>query len=160
MDLKEYLQLILAVILIFLLVYLPFANYARSIYLKSVFSGKQTRLNEGEIQLGEGKNTVVLSPQKIVYVQSEGNYLDIFCLAANTEITKITVRSTLSGLQQILETDFPSFKRVHRSYLVNMNFYHKLITEKGNTQIQLKVNDEYFTFPVSRKYKSVIKEIL
>ena len=158
MDLKEYLQLMFACILNFFLVYLPFANYARAVYLKSVFSGEEAVLNKGEIQLGEGKNAIILDPGKIVYLESDGNYLDLFTVREKGVVGKTTIRSTLGSMETLLEKEHPSFKRVHRSYIINMNYYASMGIEEGNTQIQLSVNGETYIIPVSRKYKAALKE--
>ncbi len=159
-DFLEYLQLIFACLLIFFLVYLPFANYAKSIYLKSVFSGNELELKEHQLQLGEGKNALVINLQQVIYIQADDNHLDIYSLNDQQGITKEIYRSTLTSMDQLLRKKDPSFKKVHRSYLVNLKYFKSFESSSGRYQLQLEASGHDFKIPVSRKYKSALQDLL
>lgn len=159
-DLLEYSQLIFACLLMFFLVYLPFAYYATSVYLKSVFSGAELELKTDEVQLGIGKKALIINPPKMIYIQSDDNHLDIYSLNDKQEVKKEIHRSTLISIEQLLSSKYPSFKRVHRSYLVNLNYFKKMETSSGSHTLCLEANGQEFKIPVSRKYKSALQELL
>lgn len=159
-DFLEYLQLIFACLLIFFLVYLPFANYAKSVYLKSVFSGEELELKDHEIQLGEGKNGLVINLQNVIYIQSDDNHLDIYSLNDQQGITREIYRSTLTSMDELLRKKNPSFKKVHRSYLVNLKYFKSFQSSSGRYMVHLEANGQDFEIPVSRKYKSALQDLL
>jgi hypothetical protein len=68
-----------------------------------------------------------LIPGELVYVESNGNYVN-FHLESAGLTRKITIRNTLSAVEQQLE-DLPHILRTHRAFIVNMK---KVWTKKGN----------------------------
>ena len=55
---------------------------------------------------------VYLDPIDLLYIKSDGNYLELF-----TEDKKYLIRNTIDQL--LLELDSPSFERIHRSIVIN-----------------------------------------
>ncbi len=88
----------------------------------------------------DGHNTVYLNYNEILYVNADGNYLQI-----HTDTKKYTIRRSLTDILK----DLPDaiFKQIHRSYVVNS---HK-ITRKSKGKIFLG-NIE---LPLSRKHDKV-----
>ena len=93
------------------------------------------------------KEKLQISVENLVYIISNGNYVD-FYLTEDDKIIRKTLRNSLNDIEKQL-ADFPFCIRTHRAYMVNINF---LINKKGNAQgyrLTLEgVNEE---IPVSRK---------
>lgn len=70
------------------------------------------------INIKDGYNTVRLSIDQIIYVESDGNYINVQC-----ENKKYALRQSLESLAQDLDED--QFFRIHRSYLININKIEK-----------------------------------
>jgi len=88
-----------------------------------------------------------LSPEEMVMIQAEINYSMIYL----TDGTKLIVSTTLKILQQRL-ADTHQFARVHRSYLVNLNYFHSY--RQGICQLS---ND--LSIKVSRRKLKQLREI-
>ncbi len=87
----------------------------------------------------------LLETTNMVYVKSSQNYLDVFYLNEGQLSCKI-VRCSLTKLMNQLDEHY--FIRIHRSYIVNMNFV-KVI--KGNSKkAWLKINQLELELPVAR----------
>lgn len=102
---------------------------------------------------------VRLSVVKIVYVEALGNYLNIFY--RDNEFNKITIRETLSNIEQKLENAKQIYKP-HRSYLVNLQDIENVTGDSQGLKIHLKNTDKLI--PVSRnkikEFKLLITGIL
>lgn len=90
------------------------------------------------ISVGAGKERILL--EDVLYIQADGNYSHIF-----TNGRKLTLNDNLKTVQAEF-FDQPNFKRVHKSYLVNMTQVLKIVR---NT-IHLKDGSEV---PKSRAVK-------
>ena len=91
----------------------------------------------------DGKNEVSLKTQNIIYLRSEGNYIDIVTLTK-----KYSIRNSLEWF--LANADENKFMKIHRSYVINLNFIVKL----GSSTVLL----ENIELPVSRKYKNELKK--
>ena len=157
-DLLEYLQLWFACILMLLIVYVPYSIYAKLQYYKIAFTNAETKLNEFEIELKtDGKKHLIINTHNTIYFKSDDNYIDMY-IADNNELIKNTFRSTMKSLEFILEKH-PQFIRVHRSYIVNLNYFNSFY-DRTNQQIVLKSCGQEIPIPVSRKYKAELLKIL
>ncbi len=83
----------------------------------------------------DGFDVVKLDLSSILYIKSDGNYVDIF-----TTSKKYSIRQSLDTILEKLETSL--FKKVHRSYIVNTS----KITKKKSTSVF--IND--IEIPISR----------
>ena len=93
----------------------------------------------------------MLKQSAIEWIDAAGDYC---CLHAEGE-THIK-RTTLKQLLE--ELDPQTFKRVHRSTIVNLNFIEKVIPHtKGEFFLVL---GEFDRIKVSRNYREVIKDFL
>jgi two-component system response regulator LytT len=90
----------------------------------------------------DGYDTVKLPLGEILYAQSSGNYVDVFCTTK-----KYTLRNTIEWLSENIPGEL--FKRVHRSYIVNIS---KLTRTSAKSVF---INE--LEIPVSRSYKSSLE---
>jgi DNA-binding LytR/AlgR family response regulator len=101
----------------------------------AVANAKISQLNK--LKITDGGKTYFLNANDILYIKTEGNYIDIVSLHR-----KITIRSSLSKISKLLSDQF---KQCHRNYIVNTNkISHKSIS-------YLYIND--MEFPLSRTFK-------
>lgn len=106
---------------------------------------------------GENKgDKLQVSISQILFIKSADNYCEI-TMVTNNKLSNKLLRSSLSGiLKQI--PDSPMLLRCHRSYAVNLALVEK---SSGNTSgLQLLMNTDAITVPVSRSYVDVIKQAL
>src|SRR5207237_9569732 len=70
-----------------------------------------------------GKEKLNLLPNQLVYLESVGNYVDVYWL--NLMFPQNTVlRSTLKEMEVALH-EHPKFFRCHRAFIVNLKAVHK-----------------------------------
>jgi len=104
-------------------------------------------------------NKLRLSAENIVYVEALGNYLNIFY--HDNEFNKITVRETLSNIEQKLENVKQIYKP-HRSYLINIQYIENVTGDSQGLKVHLKSTSKLI--PVSRnkikEFKLLITGIL
>ncbi len=94
------------------------------------------------ILLRDGYDQVLVQTAEIIYIKSDGNYLDVFL-----ETKKLSPRMTFTELLNLLPK--AHFARVHNSYVVNLSKVEKLQTSA------LQLGDH--TIPVSNSYKSLVE---
>lgn len=80
--------------------------------------------------------------ENILYIRSEGNYLEII----TTDKKKFLIRSSFRNFLNYLPADI--FLRIHNSYVININYITKI------THSNLFVND--YKIPISRNRKNEI----
>lgn len=108
--------------------------------------GDETLVIRGETKQDE----LVLKPASLAFVRADDNYLEVFALEKN-RLEKALIRKSLKSLEEEVQA-FPKFKRVHRSYLVNLDRVTKV---SGNAQgFRLHIGEE--EIPVSRNFNSEI----
>ena len=100
---------------------------------------------------GKGKIELKLDSSDLAYIQSDGNYVEIYYFNQGT-IQKKLIRNTLKNIALILPTHI--FIRCHNRFIVNGNFIQKVEGNARNLILHLKeIPDE---IPVSRaKVKSI-----
>ena len=112
---------------------------------------KEEKLNSKELinnELIHLKSKAILNSNEILYVKSDGHYVDYYLKnRSNPEID----RNSLSEVLQMLPTS--SFVRIHNSFIVNI--YHIKII--NSTKVMLD-NGEWIN--LSRTYKQQLKDIL
>lgn len=104
-----------------------------------------------KIMIREREEITLLNQDDIEWIDAAGDYCCIHS-GGDTHIK----RTTLKELEQ--ELDPETFKRVHRSTIVNLNCIEKVIPHtKGEFFLQI---GEFEQIKVSRSYKDVIKSFL
>jgi hypothetical protein len=111
---------------------------------------KNLQPNSAEITLnGNGKYEILkVHSNDIIFMESAGNYSDLYYLENGENIKKVTFRSTLQELENQL-TDFSNFYRSHRSFIVNINHVSKSSGNAQGYQLTLILIDDK-EIPVSR----------
>jgi two-component system LytT family response regulator len=104
-----------------------------------------------KIVIKERDEIVLLEQSDIAWMDAAGDYV---CIHANGE-TYIK-RSTLKELLSQLDSD--TFKRVHRSTIVNLNYVSKIIPHTKGEFFLVLLPDQ--KIKVSRNYRNVIKTFL
>jgi hypothetical protein len=92
---------------------------------------------------------ILVDLEKVIYIKAEGHYCSLF-----TEDNEYLCNLSISDLSTSLFLD--DFKRVHRSYIVNLKEVGEI--EKKEKDLSLKVNHHEQAIPVSRNYQSMVKE--
>jgi len=121
--------------------------------LKNIF------LDDNEISitiLGNTKDSLVLSPSKILYAEVIGNYVTIHFIK-DDRVEKKSLRMTLSQIIEEL-SEYPEIVRCHRAFIVNTS---NITNVRGNSQgYYLKLYAQEQEVPVSRSYIRIIKDKL
>ena len=109
----------------------------------------ETELPRGIVLTGEsGKERLSLLPNQLVYVESVGNYVDVYWLNFMFP-QKTLLRSTLKDVEAAVAHD-PQFFRCHRAFLINLR---AVSHTTGNSRgYQLMMSGSNREIPVSRSY--------
>ncbi len=107
------------------------------------FSGSITITSDSE------KDKIVLNPSDLVCAKSEGNYIKVYYYDTDRNVKNRLMRNTLTNLTDLLG-DNDSFKRVHRSYFVNLSRVDQVSGNARNYNLHFKDLD--FTVPLSRSF--------
>lgn len=117
----------------------------------------QTTLTREKLLIRSENNDVEiqLNPQDLVYLKSDGNYVDLFYLDSNS-LKKQLIRNTLKNI----EAELPSaqFFRCHNSFIINGHHILKVEGNARNLMLHLKEVSE--TIPVSRTKAKTISGFL
>lgn len=95
-----------------------------------------------KIALRVDRANLRLSVQEILYVESTGDYLKVYC-PEKMLLTKETMKSFAARAPE-------EFLQIHRSYLVNTRYI------KAYTNDQLQVSNK--TLPISRSYRQAVSD--
>lgn len=107
----------------------------------------KTISSEKKLLLKSDNNDIELQlhPNDLVYIKSDGNYLEVFFSEAN-QIQKKLLRNSLKKLDIVLPKSI--FFRCHNRFIINGNFIVKVEGNARNLELTLKGCPE--TIPVSR----------
>ncbi|OZV11450.1 hypothetical protein CIW83_14280 [Tissierella sp. P1] len=105
-----------------------------------------------KIYINEKDKIIVLNHSDIVYISSLDGYAYIITTKGNFKS-----RITLNSLEEQL--DYPNFFRVHRSYLVNLDFIESIIPWY-NATYALELTGVKEKIPVSRSKLNEFKDIM
>jgi len=108
---------------------------------------------------GEGKESFIVNPLDIMYVESVGNYLSIVYFNESELCTK-RLRSSLKDVEEALEA-YHFLVHIHRAFLVNINFITQVSGNSAGYKINLFSTDK--VLPVSKAnvaaFRDKIKEL-
>jgi DNA-binding LytR/AlgR family response regulator len=103
-----------------------------------------------------GKEKYEFQISSLLYISSEGNYVEVF---SQNEVVEIKlIRNSLKKTEEQLR-DYPFILRCHRAYIVNIN---KITKTTGNAQ-GFKLTLENIVdkrIPVARSYTKQFKKLL
>lgn len=98
------------------------------------------------------KETLILSPEELLFVESADNYSEVV-FWKESKIHKVLLRSSLSRLEE--QINYPSIARCHRSYIINLR---QVNTISGNAQgYKLQLQNWDTALPVARRYTEFVK---
>lgn len=107
---------------------------------------------KGKLAVEGEKEIVYLSPSEMVYISREENSTHIY-----TENQMYEIKLPLKELEQRLKDH--AFVRIHKSFLVNLDYIQKLIPWfNGAYHLELMGRKE--TLPVSRNYVKTLRDRL
>ena len=99
------------------------------------------------LKVYDNNNMIKIPQKKVVVIQSKTNYRKIY-----TSNLVFDSRITMKELEQILDSN--AFIKIHRSYIINMNYISKIEKDKMIMKNGMKV-------PISRRqYANVIEAIV
>ena len=108
---------------------------------------------EVTIQSSLKKESIIILFEKLVYIESEDNYIHV-CYVEENQVHQKMLRNTLKDVQK----QIPELVRIHRSYLVNPNFMESL---KGNSQnAKLHLRESEVRLPASKTYYNLVKSLI
>jgi len=110
------------------------------------------QVSDDIFMLMDNQEIVKIQANDILYLEAEGNYINVVLIQEDKEI-KMMLRTSLSRTQK--DNDVAYILRCHRSYIVNLR---KVKTVSGNAQgLKLLLHDTNFVVPVSRSYISEVQ---
>jgi hypothetical protein len=105
---------------------------------------------------GTTKESVSISSEDILYIESEGNYVNVHYKQGDKVAYKL-LRSTIKQMEESLQ-NHKMFIRCHRAFIVNINY---ILSSRGNAQgYRLTLSNIHQKIPVSRTYLKNLKDAL
>ena len=108
---------------------------------------------------GDSRESLIVNPLDIMYVESVGNYLSIVYFN-DSDLCQKRLRSSLKDVEEALEA-FPFMVHTHRAFLVNINFITQVSGNSAGYKINLFSTDRIL--PVSKSnvplFRDKIKEL-
>lgn len=95
---------------------------------------------------GDSRDSLIVNPQDIVYIESVANYLNIVYFN-DADLCNKRLRSSLRDVMEALE-EFPFMVRTHRAFLVNIHFITQVTGNSAGMKASLFSCDK--VIPVSR----------
>lgn len=102
-----------------------------------------------------GKLALQMETNELVYMQSDGNYVDVFQLNQG-KLEKSIVRNRLKSLLELLPEE--EFFHCHKRYLING--HHVLKVEGNARNLELSMRGVEKKIPVSRANNEAVKSFL
>lgn len=151
-DIKEYGEIWMATLLLFVMTYVPFMLFARYRYFHMLVGSIGEHPNMIELK-GTGKDQLTLSVDGIAYLSADDNYVDVHLV--DSDHKKEVLRATLADVEQQLLA-YPQFVRIHRSYIANTRFALK----PGNKRFLTILKDsKTVDLPVSKRYQIHLEKL-
>lgn len=126
---------------------------------QQIFRLQNDKVTDKVILHGDSKETLIVNPLDIMYVESVGNYLSIVFLNESELCTK-RLRSSLKEIEEAL-TPFPFIIHIHRAFLVNINFITQVSGNSAGYKVNMFSTDK--VLPVSKAnvatFRDKIKEL-
>lgn len=129
----------------------PFAYITKPVKKSDLFANisllaeQLIRKEKQSIHIKDGHKTYIINPEDILYIESEGNYINIY-----TKEKRYLSRQSMESI--LNELDASRFIRVHRSYIVN-KLHIKRFSKK-----EIEINS--VKIPVSRSLTDSIENLL
>jgi DNA-binding LytR/AlgR family response regulator len=95
----------------------------------------------------------ILNFEKIIYISSHGNYAILHTIDKDH-----TIASSLKSLEKQLQDS--KFIRIHRQYIINLDFLSHITYIPGGTYMAFLNDDDDTSLPVGRKYNAALKSVM
>lgn len=121
----------------------------------SINTFKISKDDETILLTGDTKESLEISPGKILFIEASGNYVNIYY--QQTKQTRKILRTTFSNMENQLAS-YSFLIKCHRAYMVNKNFIASL--ERNSQGYHLNLQETTKKIPVSRTYLKNVRAIL
>lgn len=148
----------------FLIGIIPFTFFSALNYHQWLHQKETNITDRAEAQTGEEKIQIQsrlkkeklgFYPSQLLYVESDGNYVNFYIRHEGT-IKRKVIRNSISNIEDQLST-LPYFFRTHRAFIVNIT---QIAERKGSSSgYRLFFKDAKVEIPVSRKNTKAFDEI-
>lgn len=118
--------------------------------LRSFIQNQNLNPLSKKIALHTSKGIYLYELERIIRLQSEGNYTNIYLKDGK----KVTVAKTLREFEELLDTS--GFCRIHHSHIINLNHLESYINKDGGYVIM----GNNATLPVSKRKKGDLLSLL
>lgn len=105
---------------------------------------------------GESRESIIINPSDILYVESLANYVNIVFFSAS-DLTQKRLRISLRDLEETL-SPYSFIFHIHRAFLVNLNYITQVSGNAAGYKLQLFGTDK--VLPVSKANVGRFKEII
>ena len=121
----------------------------------SVDTLKISEDDETILLTGDTKESLEISPRKILFIEASGNYVNIYY--QQTKQTRKILRTTFSNMEKQL-ANYSFLIKCHRAYMVNKNFITSL--ERNSQGYHLNLQETTKEIPVSRTFLKDLRAVL
>ena len=134
------------------------ARLAERVQAEAVSEPRSAEAREEVLLEGGTRESLALDPVRLLYAESEGNYVRLHYLDADSgkpavKLLRLTLRQAEDAF-----LDYSYIIRCHRAYLVNL---HRVAQVSGNAQgYRLHLEGCGTEIPVSRSYAVRVKRAL
>lgn len=111
--------------------------------------GVMSELGATRLLVRSGESQVLVKAADIVYISAEGNYIRL-----HTAAGEHLMRERMSGILERLDPQ--SFRRIHRSHIVNLDHVKKLLPWFGGDSLVMMSDGSRLT--LSRNHRDALKE--
>lgn len=103
-----------------------------------------------QLENASGKITLQLKMSSILCFEANDNYVNIYFFNSKNEVSKNMERISLRKVESMIPEEMDNFSRVHKSFIVNVNYVERIIGKAQAYRLHLK--DLKLEIPVSRSY--------
>ena len=103
------------------------------------------------------KESIEINRERIILIQSTGNYLEFHLIIDNGTTKKLIKRGRMHQVEEDLE-GFYEFFRCHRAFIVNLKYVNKVVGNSKNARMIF--NCQLDEIPVSRNQYKQLKDNL
>ncbi len=100
-----------------------FLNYKSS--LENLIQNMTSSTQAKRITINHSKGFKIIDPNDIIYLEGEGNYTNIYC----SDNTRLVDTKAIGIYDDML--DKKKFFRIHKSYLINLQYVKEYLNEDG-----------------------------
>lgn len=164
---KLYYHIASLILLISAIEYLYYNNKSADIKIEHLSSQIQLYSHQTEtakkektgdlVTISLEKGSMPINRDKLVFIESKGNYLEFFVLEKEGVQKKLIKRGRLHQAESDLK-NYLEFFRCHRAFIVNLKHAYQIKGQSKNARLSFK--EKFNDIPVSRSRFKTLKEKL